>query len=155
MKKNNRKKIRTHLRRKSQNKRNLRFRNSKVGKKCPQCGYSMNKTSPPGKDPFSVTIEHIQPMDLVHGGDSNMSNLEIICYSCNNARNKLKQKYELKGDILPDKFWYSSIYHERPRNKINLIKIYPNEWSDLLQLLSIEEQVKQKFQGRIKGIIET
>ena len=41
------------------------------------------------------------------------------------------------------------------RDSINLIKIYPNEWSDLLQLLSIEEQVKQKFQGRIKGIIET
>jgi len=121
----------------------MRFRDSKVGMKCPQCEISMTKSSPPGKDPCSVTIEHIQPMDLLHGGDSNISNIEIICDSCNNARNKLKQKYELKGDILPDKFWYLSLHNERPSNKTKLKNIYPQEWEDLLQLLSVNDRSRK------------
>jgi hypothetical protein len=100
----------------------------------------MTKSSPPGKDPCSVTIEHIQPIDFLHGGNSNDSNIEIICDYCNNARNQLKQKYELEGDILPDKFWYLSIYHERSSNLTKLENIYPQEWGDLLQLLSVNDR---------------
>tara|TARA_B100001996_G_C18299462_1_gene454041 strand:+ start:84 stop:527 length:444 start_codon:yes stop_codon:yes gene_type:complete len=131
------KKKKKQLRRKSRSKSNMRFRDSKVGMQCPQCGVFMTESSPPGKNPCSVTIEHIQPMDFLHGGASNISNIEIICDSCNNARNKLKQKYELKGDILPDKFWYLSLYHELSSNKTKLNKIYPQEWDDLQQLFSV------------------
>jgi len=140
MNKKQRKRIKRQLRRKSRCNSNMRIRDSKVGMKCPQCGIRMTKSSPPGKDPCSVTIEHIQPIDFLHGGNSNDSNIEIICDYCNNARNQLKQKYELEGDILPDKFWYLSIYHERSSNLTKLENIYPQEWGDLLQLLSVNDR---------------
>ena len=77
------KRIMRHLRNKVRTLANLQFRDSKVGSECPQCNLSMTKSSPPGDDSSSVTIEHIIPIDLRYGGDNSSSNLEIICYSCN------------------------------------------------------------------------
>ena len=131
-----RNKLKTLQRRKSRSKSNLRFRDSSVGRKCPQCGVSMTKSAPPGKDPCSVTIEHIQPLDSKHGGSYKRSNIEIICDNCNDSRNQLKKSYEKRGDILPDKFWYSSLYHEQPYYKKILEEIYPQEWGELRDTIS-------------------
>jgi len=127
----------------------LAFRDSHVGKECPQCeGTTMTSASAPGKDPCSVTIEHVQPVDEKHGGADNMSNLKIICSSCQCARNQLKQFFENCDDILPDKFWYASIRHKNPKYLRILIDIYPKEWGKLRELLSVKEQKKKEFLRR-------
>tara|TARA_B100000470_G_C19656818_1_gene331337 strand:- start:164 stop:496 length:333 start_codon:yes stop_codon:yes gene_type:complete len=105
----------------------------------------MTSASAPGKDPCSVTTEHVQPVDEKHGGADNMSNLEIICSSCQCARNQLKQFFENCDDILPDKFWYASIKHKNPKYGRILTDIYLYEWDKLRELLSVKEQKKKEF----------
>ena len=150
MKKINNKKLKNTYRRKSRSKSVLRFRDSSVGNECPQCGVSMTKSAPPGEDPSSVTIEHIQPLDFKYGGSCNLSNLEIICDSCNNKRNILKKNYEIRGDILPDKFWYASLYHKLPYYNKILQEIYSQEWEELQKLI-----IRDMNMARDTGLIET
>ena len=124
-----------HLRKKARTPANLRFRDSKVGSECLQCNLPMTKSSPAGEDFSSVTIEHIVPLDPRYGGDSRSSNLEIICFSCNNGRNQYKKKNDDLGIILPDLFWWSSIYHNNHFCKKILLEFFPHEWDDLKNFL--------------------
>ena len=129
------KRIMKHLRNKVRTLANLQFRDSKVGSECLQCNLPMTKSSPPGDDSSSVTIEHIIPIDLRYGGDNSSSNLEIICYSCNDGRNQFKTKNDNLDIILPDLFWRASIYHCNHFYKKILLEIFPLEWDELKSFL--------------------
>lgn len=122
------------------------FRDSHVGKVCPQCGDLMTAaTDPEEYDPFSVTIEHIIPVDPRHGGVDNESNFKTICRSCQCARNQIKQFYENRNDILPDKFWLASINHNESKFKRVLTDIFPSEWEKLREILSLKQEKKKDF----------
>ena len=54
-----------------------------------------------------VTVEHVIP--LSNGGKNHINNIDIICLSCNRARNFLKQFYENKGSIVPVEYWQISL----------------------------------------------
>ena len=145
MKISKRKKSRSN-RRRSQTNGAKAIRDSHVGKVCPQCGDLMTAATEPEEfDPFSVTIEHIQPVDPRHGGLDRKSNFKTICRSCQCARNQIKQFYENRNDILPDKFWLASIYHNEPRFKRILTDIFPNEWKKFREILSIKKEKKEDF----------
>lgn len=68
-------------------------RNSKVGTKCPICGIIMGPSEE--NVHFSATIEHKVP--LADGGKNCLSNIEICCKSCNNARNIVAIKLRSQG----------------------------------------------------------
>ena len=102
-------------------------------------------TDPEEYDPFSVTIEHVIPLDPRHGGVDNESNFKIICRSCQCARNQIKQFYENRNDILPDMFWLASINHNEPRYKRVLTDIFPSEWGKLREILSFKQEKKKDF----------
>ena len=102
-------------------------------------------TDPEEYDPFSVTIEHIIPLDSRHGGVDNESNFKTICRSCQCARNQIKQFYENRNDILPDKFWLASINHNESKFKRVLTDIFPSEWEKLREILSLKQEKKKDF----------
>ena len=134
------------LRRRSQKKGIKAIRNSRVGQECPQCGDLITPAPGPGEyDPFSVTTEHIQPVDPRYGGLDNQSNYEIICRSCQCARNQIKQFYENRNEPLPDKFWLASIYHNKEKFRRVLEDVFPNEWKKFREILSLEQEKKEDF----------
>ena len=137
----NNKKRTKHLRKQARKTANLRLRDSKVGSACPQCNLLMTKSSPPGDDFSSVTIEHIVPIDPRYGGDSSPQNLEIICYSCNDGRNQFKKKNDNLDITLPALFWWSSINHSHQFYKRFLLDIYPLEWGQLKKFLSRMKEI--------------
>ena len=122
------------LRRNSRKSRFSRFRNEYIGKKCPLCRCSMKGPSPPGKDYFSVTKEHVIPVHL--GGLDDKPNIRIICGTCQLSRNQVKQFFSNKGDDLPDQFWYSSFNFEVLHHKRILEKTYSEEWVKLQEFMS-------------------
>jgi len=77
---------------------------SRIGFPCPCCGEIM--VGDPDH-PQYATIEHIIPLD--HGGTNNPDNLDVICYSCNTARNSVKQYFDNRGHRVPKEYWQISL----------------------------------------------
>lgn len=85
-------------------------RNSKVGTKCPICGIIMGPSEE--NVHFSATIEHKVP--LADGGKNCLSNIEICCKSCNNARNIVAIKLRSQG-LLGYREW--AVHSINPKRK--------------------------------------
>ena len=90
--------------RKNKNK-NLKFTIlSRIGLPCPCCGNVMVETL---NHPYMATLEHVIPLD--HGGTNDPSNLDIICLSCNRARNSVKQHFDNCSRRVPKEYWQCSL----------------------------------------------
>ena len=77
---------------------------SRIGLICPTCGKILVGT--PGH-PQYATLEHVVPLD--HGGTDHLSNLDVICTSCNSARNSVKQYFENRSRHIPKEYWRASL----------------------------------------------
>lgn len=77
---------------------------SRIGHPCPTCGETMVGDS---GHLHKATLEHIIPLD--HGGTDHLSNLDVICTSCNSARNSVKQYFENRSRHIPREYWRSSL----------------------------------------------
>ena len=81
-----------------------RFVQSKIGFPCPPCGDKMVATC---NHTTMATLEHVIP--LSHGGSNHSSNLDVICLSCQRARNYVKQYFENQEDFVPKEYWQLSL----------------------------------------------
>ena len=59
--------------------------------------------------PNMATVEHVIPLD--HGGTNDPSNIDIICLSCNRARNSVKQHFDNRSRRVPSEYWQCSLRH--------------------------------------------
>jgi hypothetical protein len=57
--------------------------------------------------PNMATVEHIIPLD--HDGTYDPSNIDIICLSCNRARNSVKQHFDNLYRRVPSEYWQCSL----------------------------------------------
>ena len=80
-------------RKRKYNKSQIVFRDSKVGTKCPICGIIMGPSNE--NVDFSATIEH--KVRLADGGKNCLSNIEICCKGCNNARDIVAKELQRQG----------------------------------------------------------
>ena len=104
-------------RRRKYTKLQISFRDSKIGTKCPICGIIMGPSYE--NVDFSATIEHKVP--LADGGKNCLSNIEICCKSCNNARNIVAIKLRRQG-LLGYSLWAEhSINPKRSEPSLRLI----------------------------------
>ena len=90
--------------RRNKNKYQLLLVLSRIGFPCPICGEIM--VGDPGH-PQSATLEHVIP--LHHGGTNHPSNLDVICNSCNSARNTVKQYFDARFRRVPFEYWQCSL----------------------------------------------
>jgi hypothetical protein len=77
---------------------------SRIGLPCPCCGKIMVGSS---DSPLYATLEHIIPLD--HGGTNHPNNLDVICTSCNSARNTVKQHFDNRSRQVPIEYWQYSL----------------------------------------------
>jgi hypothetical protein len=77
---------------------------SRIGFPCPCCGEIM--VGDPNHANMA-TLEHVEPLD--HGGSNHPSNLDVICLSCQRARNYVKQFFENKNRLVPKEYWQLSL----------------------------------------------
>ena len=77
---------------------------SRIGLPCPSCGEIL--VGVPGH-PQYATLEHVIPLD--HGGTNHPSNLDVICTSCNSARNSVKQHFDNRFRQVPKEYWQISL----------------------------------------------
>ena len=57
-----------------------------------------------------ATLEHVEP--LHHGGTNHPSNLDVLCLSCQRARNFVKQFFENKNRRVPKEYWQLSLSYD-------------------------------------------
>jgi 5-methylcytosine-specific restriction endonuclease McrA len=77
---------------------------SRIGLPCPCCGEVMDENP---NHSNMATVEHIIPLD--HGGTNDPSNIDIICLSCNRARNSVKQHFDNRYRRVPSEYWQCSL----------------------------------------------
>jgi len=80
---------------------------SRIGFPCPCCGEIM--VGDPNHANMA-TLEHVEPLD--HGGSNHPSNLDVICLSCQRARNYVKQFFENKNRLVPKEYWQLSLCYD-------------------------------------------
>ena len=80
---------------------------SRVGFPCPCCGEIM--VGDPSHANMA-TLEHVEPLD--HGGSNHPSNLDVICLSCQRARNFVKQFFEKQKRLVPKEYWQLSLCYD-------------------------------------------
>ena len=80
---------------------------SRVGFPCPCCGEIM--VGDPNHANMA-TLEHVEPLD--HGGSNHPSNLDVICLSCQRARNSVKQFFENQKRLVPKEYWQLSLCYD-------------------------------------------
>ena len=89
------------------NNRIKKTRTEKIGLSCPAC-WTTTLTATCSKTPTAATVEHIVP--LFQGGTNSVDkNIEIICLSCNQARNSLLQHYQNRNVTVPIEYWQLSL----------------------------------------------
>jgi len=82
-------------------------RNQSIGMLCPITECETIMGDPSLNDCYSATIEHIRPLD--DGGLNAMTNVAIICGSCQRARNETKQYFKSEGVMVPCEYWQVSL----------------------------------------------
>ena len=110
------------IKRKTKTKKITLLIQSRIGLPCPSCGEIM--TGVPGH-PQYATLEHVIPLD--HGGTNHISNLDIICNSCNSARNYVKQYFDNRNRRVPREYWQCSLRS----SLLYIIDRYYKEYHDI------------------------
>ena len=92
---------------------------SRIGFSCPCCGESMVGNP---NHANMATLEHVEP--LHHGGSNHPSNLDVICLSCQRARNSVKIHFDNQGRVVPKEYWQLSLCN----SLIYLVEHFYNEF---------------------------
>ena len=112
---------------------------SRIGLPCPICGEILVGT--PGH-PQYATLEHVIPLD--HGGTNHLTNLDVICTSCNSARNSVKQHFDNRSRQVPKEYWQVSLRSsliyiiDRFYKEYHIIFLnarFGNNWTEILTQL--------------------
>ena len=109
---------------------------SRIGLPCPSCGEIL--VGDPGH-PQYATLEHVIPLD--HGGTNHLTNLDVICTSCNSARNSVKQHFDNRSRQVPKEYWQVSLRNsliyiiDRFYKEYHIIFLnarFGNNWTEIL-----------------------